>query len=47
MIKRKYENFAYQESLRERFDANAIKRRPYEECYAQIGRKSFFQRLTI
>lgn len=38
MIKRKYENLAYEQHLVEKFNEDGRIRRPYEECYAKIGK---------
>lgn len=38
MIRKKYENLAYDQHLVEKFSENSRIRRPYEECYAKIGK---------
>lgn len=37
MIKRKYENLAYEQHLVEKFSEDSHIRRPYEECYIKMG----------
>ena len=38
MIRRKYANLDYEEHLMEKFGQDGRIRRPYEECYAKIGK---------